>query len=173
MSTSNQAISARNRIENRPEKPARVQRDTATLEAKIQNLMPYSFWSNELAKGRCSIERDTGYTQANTIEGSYFCLFFARGLCHLGPDCQKLHRLLTSTDIFGADVDYFGRKKLVEENGDILSINKTISIKGIRASENTVEVVTRHFGEWGSIERVRVLEDKGKAFIDYENEANA
>ena len=33
--------------------------------------------------------------------------------------------------------------------------------------------MARHFGEWGPIERIRVLNSRGVAFITYVNEANA
>lgn len=35
------------------------------------------------------------------------------------------------------------------------------------------EVVSRHFAEWGQIERTRVLTGRGVAFITYSHEANA
>jgi RNA recognition motif-containing protein len=35
------------------------------------------------------------------------------------------------------------------------------------------EIVSRHFSEWGQIERIRVLNTRGVAFITYTNEANA
>lgn len=36
-----------------------------------------------------------------------------------------------------------------------------------------LEIVARHFAEWGQVERVRVLNTRGVAFITYSNEANA
>ena len=51
---------------------------------------------------RCSVERDAGYTKAslsdNDAEHHYFCVFFARGCCHLGPECTFLHRIPTPAD---------------------------------------------------------------------------
>lgn len=35
------------------------------------------------------------------------------------------------------------------------------------------EIVSRHFAEWGQIERIRVLNTRGVGFITYTNEANA
>lgn len=35
------------------------------------------------------------------------------------------------------------------------------------------EIVSRHFAEWGQVERVRVLNTRGVGFITYSNEANA
>src|SRR4051812_30063640 len=56
--------------------------------------------SKHHAEGRCVIARDSGYTKADRIPGSYFCLFFARGLCPHGNHCEYLHRLPTIHDLF-------------------------------------------------------------------------
>lgn len=40
-------------------------------------------------------------------------------------------------------------------------------------SDDIEEIVARHFAEWGEVERVRVLNTRGVAFITYSNEANA
>lgn len=40
-------------------------------------------------------------------------------------------------------------------------------------SDDIEEVVPRHFAEWGEVERIRVLNSRGVAFITYTNEANA
>jgi len=42
------------------------------------------FSTKEHAETRCNIARDSGYTKADRIPGSYFCLFFARGMCPNG-----------------------------------------------------------------------------------------
>jgi Torus domain len=42
------------------------------------------FAAKEHAETRCSIAKDSGYTRADRIPGSYFCLFFARGMCPNG-----------------------------------------------------------------------------------------
>ena len=54
----------------------------------------YSKWSGgdnndpfsaaEHAETRCNISKDSGYTKADRQPGSYFCLFFARGMCPKG-----------------------------------------------------------------------------------------
>jgi RNA recognition motif-containing protein len=35
------------------------------------------------------------------------------------------------------------------------------------------EIVSRHFSEWGDVDRIRVLHDKGVAFVTYATEVNA
>jgi len=54
----------------------------------------YSKWSGgdnndpfsaaEHAETRCNVAKDSGYTKADRQPGSYFCLFFARGMCPKG-----------------------------------------------------------------------------------------
>lgn len=51
--------------------------------------------------------------------------------------------------------------------------NRTIYVGRIHVSDDIEEIVARHFAEWGQIERVRVLNTRGVAFITYSNEANA
>jgi Torus domain len=36
--------------------------------------------SKTAAAGRCNVVKDSGYTRADKVAGSYFCLFFARGI---------------------------------------------------------------------------------------------
>ncbi|CAK7231206.1 Pre-mRNA-splicing factor [Sporothrix eucalyptigena] len=183
------------KIIRRKRRPARPQVDPATFktEPPPQTGVTFNIWYNKwsggdressqasqtAAKGRCNVAQDSGYTQADGIAGSYFCLFFARGLCPKGSDCPYLHRLPTVTDIFNPNVDCFGRDKFSDYRDDMggvgsfLRPNRTIYIGRIHVSEDIEEVVARHFAEWGQIERTRVLNTKGVAFVTYTNEANA
>ncbi|RPA83853.1 hypothetical protein BJ508DRAFT_360188 [Ascobolus immersus RN42] len=135
--------------------------------------------SKNPAQGRCNIARDSGYTRADTIPGSYFCLFFARGLCPHGQNCEYLHRLPVVTDIFNPNVDCFGRDKHADYRDDMggvgsfLRQNRTLYIGRIHVSDDIEEIVARHFAEWGQIERIRVLNSRGVGFVTYSNEANA
>jgi len=40
-------------------------------------------------------------------------------------------------------------------------------------TDDIEEVVARHFAEWGQVDRMRVLNSRGVAFVTYTNEANA
>lgn len=40
-------------------------------------------------------------------------------------------------------------------------------------TDDIEEIVSRHFAEWGPIERIRVLNQRGVAFVTYVNLANA
>lgn len=90
-----------------------------------------------------------------------------------------MHRLPTVTDIFNPNVDCFGRDKFSDYRDDMggtgsfMRINRTIYVGRIHVTDDIEEVVARHFAEWGQIERIRVLNTRGVAFITYTNEANA
>ena len=125
------------KIIKRRRRPARPQQDPSTFktEPPPQTGTIFNIWYNKWsggdredafsskhqAKGRCNIALDSGYTRADRVPGSYFCLFFARGLCPRGSDCEYLHRLPNSRigkegegglgDIFPSNVDCFGRDK--------------------------------------------------------------
>lgn len=128
---------------------------------------------------RCNIKRDSGYTRGDRIKGAYFCLFFARGSCSDGPDCTFLHRLPNVHDIYSPNVDCFGRDKHSDYRDDMGGVgsfmrqNHTLYCGRIHVTDDIEEIVARHFSEWGEVERIRVLNSRGVAFITYANEANA
>lgn len=57
--------------------------------------------------------------------------------------------------------------------GSFLRQNRTIYVGRIHVTDDVEEIVARHFAEWGQVERIRVLNSRGVAFITYTNEANA
>lgn len=57
--------------------------------------------------------------------------------------------------------------------GSFLRQNRTIYVGRIHVTDDIEEVVARHFAEWGPIERTRVLNTRGVAFITYTTEGNA
>ncbi|OLL26910.1 Pre-mRNA-splicing factor cwc2 [Neolecta irregularis DAH-3] len=128
---------------------------------------------------RCDIAKDSGWTRADKIVGSYFCLFFARGNCPQGHECNYLHRLPTVHDIFNPNVDCFGREKHSDYRDDMGGVgsfmrqNTTLYVGRINVSDDIEEIVSRHFAEWGEVERIRVLNSRGIAFVTYALESNA
>lgn len=96
-----------------------------------------------------------------------------------GQDCEYLHRLPTIHDMFNPNIDCFGRDKHSDYRDDMGGVgsfmrqNRTIYVGRIHVSDDIEEIVARHFAEWGQIERTRVLNTRGVAFITYSNEANA
>ncbi|KAM4056373.1 torus domain-containing protein [Hirsutella rhossiliensis] len=177
----------------RKKRPARAQidADSITSEPPPQTGTIFNIWYNKWsggdressqqlhAKGRCNIATDSGYTRADKVTGSYFCLRFARGLCPLGQDCEYLHRLPGVYDLFSPNVDCFGREKFADYRDDMGGVgsfmrqNRTVYVGRIHVTDDIEEIVARHFAEWGQIERIRVLNSRGVGFITYTNESNA
>lgn len=183
------------KILRRKKRPARPQVDPSTMKSEPppQTGTIFNIWYNKwsggdredkylsqvAAAGRCHIAKDTGFTKADKVPGSYFCLFFARGICPKGQECEYLHRLPGIHDMFNPNVDVFGRDKHSDYRDDMGGVgsfmrqNRTIYVGRIHVSDDIEEVVARHFAEWGQVERIRVLNTRGVAFITYSNEANA
>ncbi|KAI7718617.1 Pre-mRNA-splicing factor [Hortaea werneckii] len=193
----------RKKIIKRKRRPARPQQDPATFktEPPPQTGTIFNIWYNKWsggdredalsskhqAKSRCNVALDSGFTKADKVPGSYFCLFFARGLCPKGQDCEYLHRLPNSRlgkegglgDIFPSNVDCFGRDKFSDYRDDMggvgsfMRVNRTLYVGRIHVTDDIEEVVARHFQEWGQIERIRVLPSRGVAFVTYVHLANS
>ncbi|KAJ9631870.1 Pre-mRNA-splicing factor [Taxawa tesnikishii (nom. ined.)] len=191
------------KIVKKKRRPARPQQDPATFktEPPPQTGTVFNIWYNKwsggdredaymskhAAKGRCNVALDSGYTKADRTPGAYFCLFFARGLCPKGQDCEYLHRLPNARvekegglgDIFPSNVDCFGRDKFSDYRDDMggvgsfMRVNRTLYVGRIHVTDDIEEVVARHFQEWGQIERIRVLPSRGVAFVTYVHLANA
>ncbi|KAI0434683.1 RNA recognition domain-containing protein [Xylaria sp. FL1042] len=178
----------------RKKRPARPQVDPDSIKSEVpQTGNVFNIWYNKwsggdredkylaktAAKGRCNIQRDSGYTRADKVPGSYFCVFFARGICPNGQDCQYLHRLPGVHDLFNPNVDCFGRDKFSDYRDDMggvgsfMRVNRTVYVGRIHVTDDIEEIVSRHCAEFGEIERIRVLNSRGVAFITYKNEANA
>ncbi|KAL8909586.1 MAG: hypothetical protein Q9207_000084 [Kuettlingeria erythrocarpa] len=176
-------------------RPARPQVDPGTFKSEPppQTGTIFNIWYNKWSGGdredkylsktaapsRCDIARDSGYTRGDKIAGSYFCLFFARGLCPKGHECEYLHRLPGIHDLFNPNVDCFGRDKHSDYRDDMGGVgsfmrqNRTLYVGRIHVTDDIEEIVARHFAEWGQVERIRVLTARGVAFITYSNEANS
>ncbi|CAI7599149.1 unnamed protein product [Penicillium discolor] len=181
------------KIIRRKKRPARIQVDPSTIKAEPaqQPGLDYNIWYNKSgdnddkyglsqpAPSRCNIARDSGYTRADRIPGSFFCIHFARGVCVKGQDCEYLHRLPTIHDMFNPNMDCFGRDKHSDYKEDMSGVgsftrqNRTIYVGRITVSDDIEEVCSRHFAEWGQIERTRVLTGRGVAFVTYSSESNA
>ena len=137
------------------------------------------YLSKTHAAGRCDVAKDSGYTRADKVPGSYFCLFFAKGLCPRGHECEYLHRLPGIHDLFNPNVDCFGRDKHSDYRDDMGGVgsfmrqNRTLYVGRIHVTDDIEEIVARHFAEWGQVDRIRVLTARGVGFITYTNEANS
>jgi len=76
-------------------------------------------------------------------------------------------------------MDVFGREKFSEYRDDMGGVgsftrqNRTLYIGRINETKDVEDVIERHFSEWGEIERVRILNSRGVAFVTYASELNA
>lgn len=193
--TTEPAAKKTKKIIRKKRRPARPQVDPGTFKSEPppQTGTIFNIWYNKWSGGdredkylsktaapsRCDIARDSGYTRGDKIAGSYFCLFFARGLCPKGHECEYLHRLPGIHDLFNPNVDCFGRDKHSDYRDDMGGVgsfmrqNRTLYVGRIHVTDDIEEIVARHFAEWGQVERIRVLTARGVAFITYSNEANS
>ncbi|KAG6917514.1 hypothetical protein DXG01_002261 [Tephrocybe rancida] len=188
-------------------KPARKQVKPGEVE-KVetpQTGKEYNIWYNKWAGGdredsysnkvksqtRCNIKRDSGLTRANTTGMKYTCLFFARGCCPYGWECEYRHTLPDPSDTLpDSSKDCFARDKFADYRDDMGGVgsfnrqNRTLYVGRIKETGNgleTEEVVMRHFKEWGEIERddsastwaVKILQYRSVAFVTYKHEIHA
>lgn len=184
-------------LEKRKKKPARVQVDTDVLNetdkpeqtGNVFNIWYYNWGAKDgtqtKSKFRVDIKKDSGYTRANKIPDSYICLFFARGCCHKGKNCEYLHRLPSSKkDNFPATKDCFGRDKFSDYRddmggvGNFLVTNKTLYLGQLLVDEvarglTIEELITSNFQEFGQVERLRVIHSRSCGFLTFKDEWSA
>ncbi|KAK2460850.1 hypothetical protein APHAL10511_007320 [Amanita phalloides] len=180
-------------------KPARqqVQPNQVNKTETVQTGKEYNIWYNKWAGGdrednysnkvksqtRCHVREDAGLTRANMTGMKYCCLFFARGCCPYGLECEYLH-VLPEPDNAKPDSakDCFARDKFADYRDDMGGVgsfnrqNRTLYVGRIKETgtgPETEEVVIRHFREWGTIERIRVLQYRSVAFVTYVSELSA
>lgn len=184
-------------------KPARIQLDPSLVKENSkpeQSGQVFNIWYNKWcggekngrtglvhAKHRCDVKRDSGYTKADKYvkagdinKSNYFCLYFARGYCCNGKNCDYLHRIPTELDIFSATVDCFGREKFMDYRDDMSGIgsfgkiNKTLYVNRIADMQNNIELrLSQSFGEFGDISYVKALPGKNAAFVSFRLESQA
>jgi len=180
-------------------KPARKQVAPGQVEKKEapQTGKEYNIWYNKWAGGdredsysnktksqtRCHIKKDAGLTRADITGMKYYCLFFSRGCCPYGYECEYLHTLPTNATLLPDNSkDCFAREKFSDYRDDMGGVgtftrqNRTLyvgRIKEVGTGEETEETARRHFKEWGEIEKIRVLQYRSVAFVTYANEYNA
>jgi hypothetical protein len=92
----------------------------------------------------------------------YCCLFFSRGCCPYGWECEYLHTLPDPERALpDSSKDCFARDKFADYRDDMGGVgtftrqNRTLYVGRIKetgAGPETEVVVRRHFKEWGDIE---------------------
>ncbi|KAK4050093.1 Pre-mRNA-splicing factor [Microbotryomycetes sp. JL201] len=194
MSDSEAVAPPKKRMVKRP--PARKQVEVGQIEKKMpeQSGTTLNIWYNKWAGGdkydsynakeksqtRVNIKKDSGWTKADGDKNPYLCMFFARGQCPYGHECSFLHRLPPKAhELPDSSRDVFGREKHSQYRDDMGGVgtfsrqNRTLYVGRITETRDTADVVERHFEEFGEIERIRVLTNRGVAFVTYVNELNA
>lgn len=91
----------------------------------------------------------------------YTCLFYARGCCPYGWECEYLHTLPDPAEqLPDSAKDAFARSKFSDYRDDMGGVgsfnrqNRTLYIGRIKETgtgTETEEIVRRHFKEWGII----------------------
>ncbi|KAG1834648.1 hypothetical protein DFJ58DRAFT_821341 [Suillus subalutaceus] len=156
-------------------KPARKQETPQTGKE-------YNIWYNKWAGGdrednysnkvksqtRCNIKKDSGLTRANTTGIRY---------CFCSLLCDYLHTLPDPDNALpDSSKDCFARDKFSDYRDDMGGVgsfnrqNRTLYVGRIKETgpgPETEDIVTRHFKEWGEIERIRVLQYRSVAFVTY------
>jgi hypothetical protein len=176
-------------------RPARVQIDADLVHGpnKIQHAQmgsTYNIWyhkwsrddkvqlSRERPATRVHIAADAGMTMGmKPGSGTQFtCVFFARGNCPHGYQCKFWHRLPLRSDRYPGIYDIFGRNlfgQLREDlggAGTFMKDHRTLFVGRISYdAPNVQDIVRRHFGEFGHVEKVKVLDGRGIAFVTFSN----
>ncbi|KAL4545726.1 hypothetical protein Ndes2526B_g00377 [Nannochloris sp. 'desiccata'] len=135
---------------------------------------------------KCNPDLDSGYTRGERAGCSYHCIYFARGICHHGSDCNYLHRLPTASDevkhLSEPQYDIFGRDRLDEEGATkrIGSISREcttlyIYLGGAATQPQAIlaSAVTDSFSPWGPLDDVSVIPSKAIAFVRYKWRSSA
>lgn len=184
-------------------KPARRQLDPSLVSASNkpeQTGQTFNIWYSKWTGGenngrrsighslhRCNIKKDSGYTKADKNWSSdhinkskFICLYFARGYCCNGKQCDYLHRLPTEFDIFPATVDCFGRERFYDYRDDMSGVgsfarvNKTLYVNGFATMNGNIEMkISKAFGEFGDLSSINVIPAKRIAFVSYKLESQA
>jgi hypothetical protein len=95
----------------------------------------------------------------------YCCLYFARGCCPYGYECNYRHTLPDPAQRLPDHAkDCFARDKFADYRDDMGGVgsfqreNRTLYVGRIKETgpgPDTEEVVRRHFSEWGEIDRCK------------------
>ncbi|KAI3656130.1 hypothetical protein MP638_004417 [Amoeboaphelidium occidentale] len=135
------------------------------------------------ATSRCDPEKDSGITLADEIaRDPFFCVFFAKGCCGKGYNCNYLHRVPNDDDEERIERtrDCFGRERHRTDREDMTGVgsfekdNKTLHISRIgKYQEGLEEILRNNFGKFGEIVAVKILYNKNMAFVRYKNRLNA
>lgn len=176
--------------------PARqqVKQPVTTLE-ESNDMMNYNIWSHrgyrpsrqrqegkaiQLSQYRCHRDLDCGWTRGEKSGCTFICIYFARGICHHGSDCNFRHRVPDASfelhhrrqpqyDIFGRDRDaeLVGTKGAGCLSRDCTTLYIYLGALASLPKEQVEEMLRDEFGEWGEIEEVNVVPRKAIGFVRF------
>ena len=163
----------------------------------LEGAYEYNIWYNkylgdhwtsqkdrEPAETRVDLARDAGHTKADRHDNNlkFFCLYFARGCCAHGKDCQFAHRIPVNADIkrlaLDETKDIFGRERHREHRDDMGGVGaimkpcRTLYAGGLTKTDYKdpralEECLWRHFGDFGEIENINLIARLSIAFVRY------
>ena len=130
---------------------------------------------------KCHSKIDSGWTRGEKAGTRFVCVYFARGVCHYGSDCNYSHRVPDADfelyhrtqpqyDIFGRDrsLDVDGNMKGVGSmNRDCTTLYLYLGALASVPAEKVEEMVREDFQEWGEIEEVNIVSRKAVGFVRY------
>lgn len=176
-------------------RPARIQANPEDFEDESlppQTGTVFNIWYNKWSGGsnkyelvkskyKLNIEQDSGFTKANKSDKQqFFCLYFAKGMCVKGKNCQYLHRIPNDFDIFPITKDCFGREKFNDYRDDMTGVgsfnhvNTTLFIGNInKINSKTQNLINEIFKEFGKIKKINLINNKNCCFITFKNESSA
>jgi hypothetical protein len=185
------------------QRPARKQKDFIDPKKyHIEGAQEYNIWygryigdvndkrHQEPAEDRCCLEKDAGYTKADTgsmgvqsqarVNKRFFCLHFARGMCAKGHECTYFHRIPTPEDDAKCEemTDCFGRSRHSVHRDDMNGVGsfmnpcRTLFVGNLTkhkypTAKALEEAMWKHFGEWGELENLNVVHRLSIAFPRY------
>ena len=180
-------------------RPARKQIEHVPTKGAgyLEGAYEYNIWYNkylgdhwtsqkdrEPAETRVDLARDAGHTKADRHDNNlkFFCLYFARGCCAHGKDCQFAHRIPVNADIkrlaLDETKDIFGRERHREHRDDMGGVGaimkpcRTLYAGGLTKTDYKdpralEECLWRHFGDFGEIENINLIARLSIAFVRY------
>jgi len=130
---------------------------------------------------KCHSKIDSGWTRGERAGTRFVCVYFARGVCHYGSDCNYTHRVPDADfelfhrtqpqyDIFGRDrsLDVDGNMKGVGSmNRDCTTLYLYLGALASVPAEKVEEMVREDFQEWGEIEEINIVSRKAVGFVRY------
>ncbi|CAG8445696.1 1902_t:CDS:2 [Ambispora gerdemannii] len=162
-------------------RPARKQVDESVLKEGPSRGPPidrsgtyYNIWYNKWT-GSDKIPR-LGKTIGLLLDELESSLSNSKIIGNLGGRRLKQEGAVHSVD---TTIDSFGRDKYNEYREDMGGVgsfnreNRTLYVGHIYIKPDMEETVRKHFGDWGEIEKIKILKDKGVAFVTYKSSLNA